>query len=122
MTEQFDDGPILATSPVEVDASDTAMSLESKSKRALLGLFRSVVGKRAWETNPASCCPHPRAGRLHTADQFAALAQIDSLDDPLIDRRIRAFWNPPRSAAWIDVKGKRYSLCPSDQTALSAHD
>ena len=115
MSDRFDDGPILESRPVYIDSRDTAMSLEAKSKALLLDLFCSVVSNRAWEDSSASTCPHPPPGKLYTAKQFSTLARIDDLRDPQIDRRIRAFWNPPRSAAYFEVNGVRYFLCPSNQ-------
>ena len=115
MAERFDDGPILAVRNVDIMKSDTALSLETRSKVALLELFRTVVATRAWKTYPYEVCPHPPRGTLYTTEMFASMARIENLRDADLDRRVRAFWNPPWSAAYIEEADRRYFLCPGGE-------
>ncbi|MFC1606860.1 formyltransferase family protein [Candidatus Latescibacterota bacterium] len=115
MTERYDDGPILASRNVEIGEDDTALSLETKSKAALLDLFCTVMATYMWEASPYEVCPHPPKGTLYTTKMFERMARVQSLQGLQLDRHVRAFWNPPRSASFIEKDGKRHFLCPGDE-------
>jgi methionyl-tRNA formyltransferase len=117
MTERFDDGPLMAVRPLAVLDEDTAFSLEARSKKALLQLFIDVVTDRLWQTHPPDVCERPSPGTLYTKRMFDGLARVAGLGTPDLDRRVRAFWNPPRSAAYVERGGKKYLLAPGDQLA-----
>jgi methionyl-tRNA formyltransferase len=122
MSERFDDGPILGIRPVLVMPSDTAWSLEKRSKEALLGLFVDTCTERAWEKLPPGKCEQPKAGMLYTKRMFDRMARIDDMAACDLDRHTRAFWNPPRSASYIERDGRCYHVMPQGVWLHSEED
>jgi len=104
----FDTGDIVAERRFDVDPDqETAFSLEQKSMRELVALFKTVM------TNVLRDQSLPRIpqgeGTTFSRDVTEKERLIGKDDDEgLIDRKIRAFWYPPFSAATILLNGKRY--------------
>lgn len=110
-SEEFDQGPIIATVEFPIDAEvETAWSLEKKAQEKLLSLFKETV------TLFTSGKPIPtkenKGGLSLTRKEFEALKVINlTTDSPeLILRKIRAFFFPPHTGAHIIVGGKKVTL------------
>jgi methionyl-tRNA formyltransferase len=108
--EAFDTGDLVRVDRFPIDRRrETALSLDFRSQRRLLELFRWTVDQvRAGESLPRS----PQGdGRYVTRDEFEALRTI-RVDDPpeLTVRRIRAFWYPPYDGATLELNGQTLTL------------
>jgi len=112
MTKRFDDGPILGSQFVPIMSNDTAHSLETRSKVALLELFIDIFSRRKWEISPPDTCVHPPPGKLYTQHMFNIMACIENTEKCKWELYTRAFWNPPYSAAYINCGHKKYFRTP----------
>lgn len=117
-SEEFDQGPIVATMKFPIDAEvETAWSLEKKAQEKLFLLFTEVI------TLFSSGKPIPtkenKGGVALTQKEFEALKVINlAMDSPeLILRKIRAFFFPPYTGAHIIVGGKRVTLVTDELLA-----
>jgi len=107
---EFDTGDLVRVDRFPIDrARETALSLDFRSQRKLLELFRWTTGELAAGREL------PRApqgeGRYVTRAEFEALRAI-RLDDPpdLTARRIRAYWYPPHDGATLELDGQTVTL------------
>ncbi len=107
---EFDTGELVRVDRFPIDRDrETALSLDFRSQRKLLELFR-------WTTDElAAGHDLPRAtqgnGRYVTRAEFEALRAV-RLDDPpdLTARRIRAYWYPPHDGATLELDGQTVTL------------
>jgi methionyl-tRNA formyltransferase len=107
---EFDTGDIVRVDRFPIDRErETALSLDFRSQRRLLDLFRWTADELA------AGAELPRTtqadGRYVTREEFEALRAV-RLDDPpdLTTRRIRAFWYPPYDGAALDLDGRTVTL------------
>ncbi len=107
---EFDTGDVVRVDRFPIDrARETALSLDFRSQRRLLELFRWTADELAAGREL------PRAaqgnGRYVTREEFEALRRV-RLDDPpdLTARRIRAFWYPPHDGATLELDGQTVTL------------
>jgi methionyl-tRNA formyltransferase len=107
---EFDTGDIVRVDRFPIDRTrETALSLDFRSQRRLLDLFRWTADELADGREL------PRAaqgdGRYLTREEFEALRRV-RLDDPpdLTARRIRAFWYPPHDGATLELDGRTVTL------------
>lgn len=115
--EAFDTGDLVRVDRFPIDRRrETALSLDFRSQRRLLELFR-------WTLDLAAAGePLPRTaqgdGRYVTREELEALRSV-RLDDPpdLTARRIRAFWYPPYDGASLELDGRTLTLV--DRALLS---
>ena len=111
--EAFDTGDIVRVDRFPIDRRrETALSLDFRSQRRLLDLFRWTVD-RVREGEPLPRSPQGD-GRYVTREQFEMLRAI-RVDDPpeLTARRIRAFWYPPYDGATLELNGQTLTLADS---------
>jgi methionyl-tRNA formyltransferase len=106
----FDTGDLVRVDRFPIDRErETALSLDFRSQRRLLELFRWTADELAAGREL------PRApqgdGRYVTREEFEALRAVH-LDDPpeLTARRIRAFWYPPHDGATLELDGQTVTL------------
>jgi methionyl-tRNA formyltransferase len=106
----FDTGDIVRVDRFPIDrARETALSLDFRSQRRLLDLFRWTADELAAGSEL------PRApqgdGRYVTREEFERLRSV-RLDDPpdLTARRIRAYWYPPHDGATLELDGQTVTL------------
>jgi len=108
--DRFDTGDLVRVDRFPLDRErETALSLDVRSQRRLLEVFRWTVDR------VAAGEPLPRTaqgeGRYVTREQFELLRAVQPGDDPeLTARRIRAFWYPPYDGATLEVGGRTLSL------------
>jgi methionyl-tRNA formyltransferase len=107
---EFDTGDVVRVDRFPIDrARETALSLDFRSQRRLLDLFRwtadeLAAGRKLPRTAQA-------AGRYVDRAEFESLRAV-RLDDPadLTARRIRAFWYPPHDGATLEIDGRTVTL------------
>ncbi len=108
--ESFDTGDIIKVQRFIIDPKEeTVFSLEQKSHRLLLDLFKEVTDI-ACDTGLLPRAPQGK-GRYITRQDFENLRKIQP-DDTLmeIERKIRVFWHPPYAGAAIELQGKEFTL------------
>ena len=106
--ESFDTGDIIKVVRFSI-GRETAYSLKQKSHEALITLFKEVIDT-AHECGVLPREPQGK-GRYISKRDFEELRRIkvdDSLD--VVSRKIRAFWCPPHSGAYIELHGKEFTL------------
>lgn len=108
--ESFDTGDIIKVIKFDIDPEkETAFSLSQKSQSALLGLFKEVIDA-VYKTGSLPRVPQGE-GRYISKRDFEQLRKVhphESLES--INRKIRAFWCPPYSGAYIEIQGKEFTL------------
>ena len=115
--EGFDTGDVVYVDRFAIDRErETALSLDVRSQRRLLEVFRRTVDRIA------AGDPLPRSaqgeGRYVTRDEFESLRAVRPGDDPeLTARRIRAFWYPPHDGATLEIGGRTVTLIDRDLLA-----
>ncbi len=112
--KEFDSGDIIKVKKFDVDLKkETSFSLEQKSQEHLLELFKSII-KIIFEGKDL-----PRKeqgnGKYFSKKDFERLRQVDENDsEEMISKKIRAFWYPPFSGAYIKIKNKEYTIINDD--------
>ena len=108
--ESIDTGDIIRVRKFEINPDEeTAYSLEQKSQRFLIELFKEVIDELC-EKGSLPRIPQ-RGGRYISKQDFEKLRRIqpeDTIEDIL--RKIRAFWYPPHHGASIEIKGREFTL------------
>ncbi|MBE7559778.1 formyl transferase [bacterium] len=110
VAETIDTGDVIEVRRFPIDAErETAQSLERKSQRHLLALFRDVIDRLLRD----GCLPRaPQGpGRYYTRQEMEDAKRVLP-EDPaeLVERKIRAFWYPPYEGAYLEREGRRYTL------------
>ncbi|HEX2071522.1 MAG TPA: formyltransferase family protein [Thermoleophilaceae bacterium] len=107
---EFDTGDVVRVDRFPIDRErETALSLDYRSQRRLLELFRWTADELA-AGHELPRTPQGN-GRYVTREEFEAL-RVVRFDDPpeLTARRIRAFWYPPHDGATLELQGRSLSL------------
>lgn len=109
MDEDFDTGNIIMCRKFEIPENIVNQDLVKMTHEQLFFLFRDVI-------ESASNGERPKA-EAQGEGTYYSLAQLEKLkfvhtgeSIEEIDRKIRAFWNPPHSGAQIEVNGKNYTI------------
>lgn len=107
--EEIDTGAIIQVDRFEMDdALETAQTLERKSMARLADLFGAVWEKYAIAPCQLEATPNI-GGQYLSRPEMESLKEID-LETDDVERKVRAFWFPPYSGAYIEVRGKKYTL------------
>lgn len=108
--EGFDTGDVVRVDRFPIDRErETALSLDLRSQRRLLELFRWTVDRLA-AGEPLPRTPQGE-GRYIARNEFEALRVVQPGDPAdLTARRIRAFWYPPHDGATIEIDGRTVTL------------
>lgn len=114
MDANFDTGDIIKVRRMEMDSTtDTALSLEERTRAEMLLLFKEVCNK----IDRGEALPRSKQKGVHsvTRREFEEARRIQPEDDDeIIERKIRAFWYPPYSGATYGLNGKSYTLVSDD--------
>jgi methionyl-tRNA formyltransferase len=106
----FDTGDVVRVDRFPIDrARETALSLDFRSQRRLLDVFRWTADElAAGRELPRT----PQAGgRYVDRAEFEALRAVRLDDSPVLTaRRIRAFWYPPHDGATLELDGQTVTL------------
>jgi len=102
---EFDTGDLVRVDRFPIDrARETALSLDFRSQRKLLDLFRWTADELAAGRELPRTAQGD--GRYVSREEFEALRTVRPGDPPeLTARRIRAYWYPPHDGATLDLGG-----------------
>lgn len=95
---------------------ETAQSLEKKTQEIQVSLYKSVLLDVREHGRLEAIPQKSEDGVYISRDQMNSMKEIDlnNLDAEDIDLKIRAFWFPPYEGAFVELKGKRYTLVNND--------
>lgn len=111
MTEAFDAGDIIKISRFKISVDETALSLEKKSMKVMLDLFKEVFSKRYQHYIKHAFFNDVMAGRYITKGELEAMKYVaPDASKEEIDRKIRAFWYPPYEGAKVKWGTEYYTL------------
>ncbi|WP_216320872.1 formyltransferase family protein [Deinococcus aestuarii] len=103
----IDTGRIIERFSFSIDSEEeTALTLEAKSQAFMLALYKKVMrrvlrfGLLPSESN--------EGGRYVSRAQMEAMKRVEEGDD--VGRKVRAFWFPPYTGAYIEIGGVKYTL------------
>lgn len=107
ITSDIDAGPIIDKFEFSIDPiEETVVTLESKSQNFIEALYkktiREVQNKGILETQKNE------GGIYISRQEMESMKEIQEDDD--IDKKIRAFWFPPYTGAFITINGNNYTL------------
>lgn len=107
--ETIDTGAIIRVYKFHFDHRlETAFSLEKKTLRLQQDLYKSVVTDVV-EKGMLDAQVQSNEGSLYiNKKQMLDMMKILPNDD--VDAKIRAFWFPPYSGAYVEINGKQYTL------------
>ena len=108
--ESIDTGKIIKIYKFNFDYRyETALSLEEKTQNIQMDLYKSVITDvikcGLLESIPQNIQEGTYISRKHMED----MKKIDLKKDD-IDLKIRAFWFPPYTGAYIELEGNKYTL------------
>jgi methionyl-tRNA formyltransferase len=107
--ENFDTGNIIDVFRFNIfHKLETAMTLESLSQQFLLSLYKKIVLRVLQSGRLPSENQNLNVGRYITRDQMEEMKRV--LPDDDVDKKIRAFWFPPHTGAFVEIKGEKYTL------------
>lgn len=108
--EKIDTGKIIKTKRFPIDkANISALFLEKISQNKLLELYTEVIEELI--SNKKLNSEIQNEGRYITKLELEESKRVllnDSKD--IVDKKIRAFWFPPYTGAFIEIDGERYTL------------
>lgn len=108
MDEDIDTGGIIDTFEFSIDpVQETARTLEHKSQKFMVGLYRKTMRRVLRAGGTLETTPN-EGGRYVSRGQMEQMKKIEPGDD--IDKKIRAFWFPPYHGAYIELEGQQYTL------------
>lgn len=126
MDENIDTGGIIDQFTFSIDPEEeTVVTLERKSQEFMLGLYKKTIRRVAREGKLAT--RSNAGGRYISRAEMEGMKAIRPGDD--VDRKIRAFWFPPYTGAYVEIDGRKYTLvndhilrklASADQTSLSS--
>jgi len=106
--QDIDTGEIIEVNSFKIDEKkETVVTLEKKSMNMLTKLARRIIVKAA--SNPVMLSTIPNiGGRYLSRNEMEELKKIQDGDD--VERKVRAFWFPPYTGAYIEIDGNKYTL------------
>src|SRR5690606_25934847 len=72
----------------------------------MLTLYKKTI-RRISDQGPLETSPKS-GGRYISREEMESLKKVQPGDD--VDRKIRAFWFPPYTGAYVEIEGNRYAL------------
>lgn len=110
----IDTGAIIRMYKFNIDyRHETAFTLEEKTQLIQQDLYKSVLTDvMAYGRLPATE-QNQETGTYITRDQMEEAKRIN-VDSDDLDLKIRAFWFPPYTGAFIEINGKKYTLINDD--------
>lgn len=109
MDEQFDTGAIIECRRFAIDDKIVNKDLVTMAHEQLFVLFKDTIQKIiGGEKLEKSIQTEGRYFSLSELERDKFIRKDETMED--IDRKIRAFWNPPYSGAQIEINGTRYTI------------
>ena len=119
--EELDSGDIIKVNKFPINEDDTAFSLEQRTQVEMFELFKNVMEKiRMREQLPrirnVSLNGHPYLSKEQLEYlKEVKLEEIEYAHDTIeLERKCKAFWYPPYTGAYINIKGKKFTLVPTE--------
>ncbi len=114
MDDGFDTGPILKVDTFEIEVmSETAVSLERKTQKRMLRLFKEVIGLVENGIILPVEVQNIDEMRYFNKKEFEALKLIPNSATPAtIEKFARAFWYPPYQGAYIKLHSAKVEIVP----------
>lgn len=110
VNEDIDTGDIIKVYKFNFDYRyETAMSLEEKTQKIQMDLYKSVLTDVMEKGKLSAVKQEANEGIYISKKEMLEMSNIN-LDYDDIDLKIRAFWFPPYTGANIEVNGKKYTL------------
>lgn len=107
VTESIDDGPIIDKFEFSIDSiEETVVTLEAKCQEFIKALYKKTIREVSLKGLLNSV--ENKGGRYISREEMETMKKISEDDD--IDRKLRAFWFPPYTGAFIELNGKKYTL------------
>ncbi len=107
VTDDIDEGPIIDKFEFSIDPiEETVVTLEEKSQEFIKALYKKTIREVSLKGLLNSI--ENKGGRYVSREEMEAMKKISKNDD--IDRKIRAFWFPPYTGAYIEFNGRKYTL------------
>jgi methionyl-tRNA formyltransferase len=108
--KSIDCGPIIDVKRFKFDyRKETAFNLEKKTQKVQADLYKSTMLKILKKGKLESKKQKKSEGIYISRKEMEELKEIDPIKDD-IDLKIRAFWFPPYTGAYIKINNKKYSL------------
>ena len=102
-----DTGPIIERFEFSIDPEEeTAVTIERKRQAFMVSLYKKVL-RKALRHGLLPTVPN-EGGRYISRKAMEAMKRVEPGDD--VDRKIRAFWFPPYTGAYVVIDGKKYTL------------
>lgn len=112
--KSIDTGGIIKVFKFNFDfREETAFSLEEKTQKIQQDLYKSTILDVLEKGNLVSIKQSKNEGTYISRKQMEEMKKIDIKKDD-IDLKIRAFWFPPYTGAFLQINGKKYTLINSD--------
>lgn len=113
MDEQFDTGAIIESVKFPIDKKIINKDLVQITHEKLSVLFRKITDKLLnGETLDSQRQTQGKYFSIREIEKSKLILPDETAED--VDRKIRAFWNPPHSGAQIEIKGKKYTVINED--------
>ena len=113
MDEAFDTGEIIECRHFSIADDIVNKDLVRITHEQLFWLFKDTIDKiLCGEKFERRKQAEGRYFSIRDLENSKLIHQDDSVEQ--INRKIRAFWNPPYSGAQIEIKGKRYTVINED--------
>jgi methionyl-tRNA formyltransferase len=107
---EFDTGDIIRVFKFNFDYRiETAASLEKKTQEKQVELYKSVILDVMSNGRLESLKQENHQGRYISRLEMEEMKKVNLNEDD-IDLKIRAFWFPPYDGAYVEIKGKKYTL------------
>lgn len=108
MNAKFDMGDILDVDMFPYDCSRGSVEeLVKLSEERLVALFEKTYRRFASGERVDTRAQKEEEGHYYSRLDFEKAKAINSLDDSVIERKVRAFWYPPYRGAYVEVAGRR---------------
>lgn len=111
--EEFDTGPIIKVLKFPIDENETAFSLEKKSQKEMIKLFRKTI---ALFQSDKKIKTTKNIGGIYLNGKQLEELKIVNLNDSAenIKKKIKAFFFPPYTGAKIIIDGEDFTLIDNE--------
>jgi len=107
VNKDIDDGKIIKKFHFSIDSeNETAMSLETTSQMFIESLYKNIINLVSKQGILKSA--ENNGGKYISREEMESMKEIKDGDD--VDLKIRAFWFPPYSGAYIYLNKEKYTL------------
>ncbi|MDR0858895.1 MAG: hypothetical protein LBN97_07690, partial [Oscillospiraceae bacterium] len=121
VNENIDTGKILGVFDFPFDyLTETAFTLKNKTETVMCELYRDIISEILLNGKVSRRLIVNEGGNYLSKNQMLNLMRIDPLIDD-VDLKVRAFWFPPHSGAYLEINGIKYTLVNDKILSQIAH-